>query len=1115
MLEFIFGPANSGKSQIVYRRIAEALQRRAASVVLLVPEQNSFESERAILKYVGSRASQRVEVLTFSRLAELVTRQVGGAPGLPLDDGGRLIFMGQALEKARPALRYYAGQADRQAFIRAALDMIGELKQCGLTPDGLLALANDLPEGTLRAKVEDFSRMMGEYDALVASRNMDKDDLLTRLYDALAECSFFEGKQVFFDAFFGFTGQQWKVIDRIFQQSDALCFALPADAAEDKAQGLGIFSNIHKTAARLRRMAAANGVRTAAPLVLPHAFFEDPALTALESGFRQTGAPYEEETDALTVVSAGNLYEEVDFAARTIHRMVRTTPGLRYRDFVLIARDMHSYQNAVETVFARYDIPVFIDEQREAASMPVLVYALAAFRAAHRFATEDILCMLKTGLSSLSAEEVGMLEDYAYIWNLNGAEDWLSPWTGSPDGFTDGDRPEDFADRLEELNCLRAAVTAPLEKLQAALLSGQPRKMAAGLYTLLCSTGVDRRLKAWCGRLTDEGEGETADCFRQSYRLLLGMLSQLAAGLGEETTPARFYALFELVVSSAKLGVIPQKLDTVTAGSAEKIRPARPRFTFLLGFNAGAFPRLSLGGLLSSRERTALGSLGLEIRDCHLASSVEESYLLYRTLFSCYSRLFISYVRATPSGAPALPAAALGRITDLLPGCRRLRCETTASLNPEELETAAAAFPRLAARWGEQSAAVSALRRCYAARPEEAGRLNALALAAREEQPTLSGQTAGRLFGKNLVLSASRIDTFARCRFSYFCRYGLKVRPPRRAELDVMQRGTAVHYVLESLIKTYGERLPGVPAPEREAAVRRALEAYVDRMLCGARPEGYRLSFMLERLYVVLCDLAARLAEELAVSDFTPAYCELKIGFDEACETPPLRVKLQEGTAAVVGSIDRLDTLPSGGRLIFRIVDYKTGSKKFELPDIVYGLNMQMLVYLCAVRRGGIRGEEEPLSPAGILYMPAKRAIAAGEDKLDAAAKTTRMNGLLSEEETTLVAMNREKDGRFVPVAFNKNGSLRKSRSLIPPEEFSAIEAHILRYIRQMGDALHAGDISINPLDGISSDACAFCDYAAVCRRAAQPHGKVPSRTNEEIFELLRKEEEQNALFAD
>ena len=321
--------------------------------------------------------------------------------------------------------------------------------------------------------------------------------------------------------------------------------------------------------------------------------------------------------------------------------------------------------------------------------------------------------------------------------------------------------------------------------------------------------------------------------------------------------------------------------------------------------------------------------------------------------------------------------------------------------------------------------------------------------------------------------------------------------------------------MLESLIKTYGERLPGVPAPEREAAVRRALEAYVDRMLCGARPEGYRLPFMLERLYVVLCDLAARLAEELAVSDFTPAYCELKIGFDEACETPPLRVKLQEGTAAVVGSIDRLDTLPSGGRLIFRIVDYKTGSKKFELPDIVYGLNMQMLVYLCAVRRGGIRGEEEPLSPAGILYMPAKRAIAAGEDKLDAAAKTTRMNGLLSEEETTLVAMNREKDGRFVPVAFNKNGSLRKSRSLIPPEEFSAIEAHILRYIRQMGDALHAGDISINPLDGISSDACAFCDYAAVCRRAAQPHGKVPSRTNEEIFELLRKEEEQNALFAD
>ena len=1115
MLEFIFGPANSGKSQTVYRRIAEVLQGGETPVVLLVPEQNSFESERAILKYVGSRASQRVEVLTFSRLAEIVARQAGGASGLPLDDGGRLIFMGQALERARPALTYYAGQTGRQDFIRAALDMVCEFKQCGLTPDGLLKLSKGLPEGSLRAKLGDFARMMGEYDALVTCRNVDKDDLLTRLYDSLCTCDFFKGKQVFFDAFFGFTGQQWKVIDRVFQWTDAVCFALPADSAQDTAQGLGVFSNIHRTAERLRRMAAAHGIRTGEPLVLPQAFFEDAALTAMEAGFRREGTPYPEETDALTVISAGNLYEEVDFAARTIHRMVRETPGLRYRDFVLIARDMRSYQNAVETVFARYDIPVFVDEQREASSMPVLVYALAAFRAAHRFATEDILCMLKTGLFPLTAEETGALEDYAYIWDLNGKEGWLSPWTGNPDGFADGGQPADFSDRLEELNRLRTAVTAPLQKLWEAIATGRPKTMAAGLYDLIRSTGADRRLRNWCGRLTASGEGETADCFRQSYRLLLNLLSQLAAGLGEETTPARFYALFELVVSSSHLGVIPQKLDTVTAGSAGKIRPARPRFTFLLGCNVGAFPRLSSGGLLSSRERTALGGLGLEIRDCHLTSSVEESYLLYRTLFSCYSRLFISYVRTTPSGAPVLPAAVVGRIVGLLPGCRRVRCDASSPLDAEELETAASAFPRLAARWKEHSATAAALRRYYAGSPEGEGRLTALSLAAAEEQPVLSRETAGRLFGKNLVLSASRMDTFARCRFSYFCKYGLKVRPPRRAELDVMQRGTAVHYVLESLIKTYGGRLSVLSASEREAEVRRALEEYVDRMLCGAPLEGYRLPFMLERLYVVLCDLAARLAEELAVSDFSPAYCELKIGFDETCETPALKVQLQEGTAAVVGSVDRLDLLPEGGRLIFRIIDYKTGSKRFALPDIVYGLNMQMLVYLCAVRRGGIRGEKEPLSPAGILYMPAKRAIASGEDKLDAAAKATRMNGLLTEEETVLTAMNRQKDGRFVPVSFNKNGSVRKNQNLISPEMFPMIEEHIIRYIRTMGDALHGGDISINPMDGLFSDACAWCDYASVCRRSGRPHEKVPSRTNEEIFELLRKEGEDHALSSD
>ena len=90
--------------------------------------------------------------------------------------------------------------------------------------------------------------------------------------------------------------------------------------------------------------------------------------------------------------------------------------------------------------------------------------------------------------------------------------------------------------------------------------------------------------------------------------------------------------------------------------------------------------------------------------------------------------------------------------------------------------------------------------------------------------------------------------------------------------------------------------------------------------------------------------MAKRLAEEFAQSGFEPIACELKIGG----EGEKLEFPYDGGKISVSGSIDRVDKF--GGYI--RVVDYKTGSKKFKLPDILFGLNLQMLLYLYAGERG-------------------------------------------------------------------------------------------------------------------------------------------------------------------
>lgn len=92
---------------------------------------------------------------------------------------------------------------------------------------------------------------------------------------------------------------------------------------------------------------------------------------------------------------------------------------------------------------------------------------------------------------------------------------------------------------------------------------------------------------------------------------------------------------------------------------------------------------------------------------------------------------------------------------------------------------------------------------------------------------------------------------------------------------------------------------------------------------------------------------------------------ELKNG----TQFPPLKVATEAGIVTIGGKIDRVDLAELHGETYVRIIDYKTGAKEFKLTDVLYGMNLQMLIYLAAlIENGGLQG-------AGILYMPAVQPL--------------------------------------------------------------------------------------------------------------------------------------------
>ena len=174
--------------------------------------------------------------------------------------------------------------------------------------------------------------------------------------------------------------------------------------------------------------------------------------------------------------------------------------------------------------------------------------------------------------------------------------------------------------------------------------------------------------------------------------------------------------------------------------------------------------------------------------------------------------------------------------------------------------------------------------------------------------------------------------------------------------------------------------------------------------------------------------------------------------------------------------------LGSDGCRYVRVIDYKTGHKSFRLPDVLLGLNMQMLVYLAAPG-----GKRPGAACRGALHARG-RALGlggpgAGEEKIKAEAdKQLKMSGVVLSDQEIIQAMEAGAKGRFIPASLNKDGSLGRYSSALSRQELHTVLEYSKLLIAAMGRELLEGRVEPEPaLTG--RDSCRYCPYSPVCGR--------------------------------
>lgn len=1086
-LRIICGRAGSGKSEAIAGEIVRRARQGAGGQILIVPEYLSHDTERFLCEKGGDEISLFAEALTLKRLAPRVFCESGGLSDKYLRESGRLLIMSMALDAVRGELETRLKARKRPEHIKRLVDTMSELKACLVPPDALLRAAGKV-DGELSKKLMDLYRIYCAYEGTLREDMSDPGDLLSLLLEGLERSDYLRGRDVYFDGFDEFSAQERAVVELCVKKACSCTVALPHGEG-------GIFEHTGRTMRSLERAAERFGVPCTVTR-LENGVKRPKGLWHIERAlFDYSAPPLAEECGDVAFFTAGGVYEECEQAAARILSLVYSE-GYRFCDFAVAACRFEEYAPALEAVFEKYGVPLFMDGAADILSKSPVAFVLSALDAAVLgFECDDVLEYLRTGLSGVPFSDAALLENYALIWGVRGNA-WLNDFTGGPRGYSREITARD-AELLEKINAARKAALDPLEKLKKDLSAGPTAEGAArAIFGFMERVRLYDSLMEKSERFLDGGELKLADEYRQLFEILCEALDELAFIMADAPLePRELPGLFRLTLSQYTVGTIPLSLDRVTAGPYTRQHGRGVRCLFVLGACDGALPsRQEPKGTLSDPERKSIIGAGIEVYPPSWENADRELFECYRLFTRPSERLFVSYARKGASGDER-PSFLLSRLRAMLP-----LAEELAPLVPW-LYSKDACFERALARDGAEA---SYLRQDAAL----AERLVSARRAIESCSEGMTGDAASSLYGGRLRLSASRVDDFSSCRFSFFMRYGMRAAPRRAARLDALESGNFTHFLLENAMREVWERggFDRISAKERRELSKRLTQEYVTSVFQGGAG-GKRLLYLTGRLRRICDRILDNIAEEFSVSGFRPIDFELSFGPGGSLPAIPVTDRVE-----LTGKIDRVDGYVRDGKLYIRVVDYKSGLHSFSLSDIYSGIGMQLLIYLFALAKDGSARYSMETLPAGAVYMPVRDAVASGrrdedgdelQKKLD---KLLSRSGLLLDDPEVLSAMEAENRGRFIPVRLKSDGSAGARSSVASLEQLGRLSRHVDGVLKKMAGAVLSGEITPNPCSrGLGAVSCDHCDYRQAClfdARLSRPR-YLPRLSRDEFFSLL------------
>ena len=1110
-LRFYFGPSGSGKSHRIYEEIMQrAAQEPGRNFLIIVPDQFTMQTQKDLVMRSDRGGILNIDVLSFGRLSHRILEEVGTKEMPVLDDTGKSLVLQKIAADLKEQLPAMGSLLHKQGYIHEVKSAISEFMQYGIsTQDMDKLIASAEKRGALAMKLRDLKTLYRGFQDYIRDHFITTEETLDVLRRSLVKSKILPDSVVVFDGFTGFTPIQNRLIQELMRVCEETIVTVTIGEEEDPYQMDGeqkLFHLSKKTVADLVELAAEAEVTRGEDVFVkggPNRFTEAPALWYLEQNlFRYQYEPYMEKQREIRMFEALSPREEVHQTALYIRKLIREE-GLTYRDIAVVIGDLEGYASYVETEFGQLEIPCFIDRTRGIVLNPMIEYIKSALQLYIKdFSYDTVFHFLRSGMVDISREEIDELENYVIRTGARGYRTYSRLFTRRTEEMQQGsgqDDTERAEETLERLNRIRQQFADTVEILHMA-----PRAKAGEyvdhLYDFLEQNQVQQKLLNYQQQFEQEGDLAKAREYAQIYRLVMDLLDQIYGLLGEEEISLQEFAdILDAGFGEITVGTIPQNVDRIVVGDMERTRLKQVKVLFFLGVNDGNIPKnASKGGIISDMDREFLIESGTEMAPSPRQQMYIQRLYLYLNMTKPSQRLYLSYAKVNSDGKGIRPSYLIDTVRKLFPQLaveypqNRSRLEQIegrqegARYLAEELREYADGTLR-----EEERQDFYLMYRAYEADPEGRDRLTAAAFR-RYKESGLSRIVARALYGRQLENSVSRLETYAACACRHFLQYGLSLQEREEFGFEVSDMGNVYHAVLENFagkLAESGRTWWNFDENFATQAIKEAVEGYAATYGETVLYSSARNEYAITRMSRILTRTVLTLQQHLKQGSFQPDDYELSFRFAEDLDS--IHVDLsEEEKMHLQGRIDRIDVSEDAEHVYVKVIDYKSGNKKFDLAALYYGLQLQLVVYMnAAMELESRKHPDKEIVPAALLYYhiddpTIETPVELTQEQINEEILTKlRMNGVVNSDPAVVERLDRflQDKSKVIPVEKKKDGSFSARSGILSREELQVVSAYVDTKIRQIGREILDGKIAANPYEKGNEEACTYCAYKKVC----------------------------------